>query len=137
LEAGDDPGLPPQALRGLVVGQRRGEDLERDLASELAVVRRVHDAHAAAIQLAAQLVAGPGEVRPLEDFAQVLDRAVGEIPHGGSVPRRARASARNSASVAVISRRVASTAVLNSRRAQWRWFVTWVTGRPSSRARSA
>ena len=47
-------------------------------------------------------------------------------------PNRSRASARNSSSLPHWAASASSARRRNSRRAQARWFVTWVTGRPSS-----
>ena len=94
-------------------------------------------AHPAARDLAADLVAGAGEVRPRGDAPQVVEGAVADLAHGASTPRRARASARNSSSEAVVSRSVSSTSRRSSRRAQCRWFVTWETVRPNSPASAA
>ena len=66
--------------------------------------------------------------------AEVVERGVRNPLHGGSAPRSARASARNSASLPLISRSSPSTSSRNQRRTAARWLVTWVTGIPCSRA---
>ena len=76
------------------VGHGGGQDLERDLAVELAVAGGVDDPHAPAVQLPAQLVARAREVGPVHDALEVSDRAVGEGRHGGSDAQERRAPPR-------------------------------------------
>ena len=137
LEAGEDPGLSAQAHRRVRVDGVDTDHLERHVALELAVARPVHDTHAAARHFSHELVARAREVGPLRDVAQAVEGAVARRLHLGSAPKRARASERNSSSLAVISRSFSSTVLRSSWRAQCRWFVTCVTGRASSAARSA
>ena len=52
VEGGGRPGLALETLeRGLVLRHVRGQELERDVAAELRVLRLVHDAHAPAAEL--------------------------------------------------------------------------------------
>ena len=106
--------------------------LERDLAAELAIEGAPDRAHAAASDAAAQLVFGAREVGRVHDLGQARERRVREA-HGVTTPRRSRASARNSSSLAVSARSASSTSRRSSRRMAERWFVTCVTGSPSSR----
>ena len=62
------------------------DHLERHVALELAVARPVHHAHAAARDLAQELVARAGEVGPLRDLAQAVEGAVARRLHDGSAP---------------------------------------------------
>jgi hypothetical protein len=67
-EAGRHAGLSQESLARLrVAGEVRGQDLDGDVAIELHVAREVHDAHAAAAELALERVfAGQGSLEVKE-----------------------------------------------------------------------
>src|SRR5262249_61662045 len=129
--------LAQHALGAPRPGLGDAQHLDRHLALEVAVAGQVHRAHPPARDRLQNLVAGLREVGPLRGRAQALERVVVQEPHDGTSPKTARASARNSSSLPTRSRSVPSTAARSSRRAQNRWFVTWVTGRPNSAASRA
>ena len=141
---GDDAGVlePRQdrrfALEAPLRAARREavpQHLDRDVASERRVLRGVDDPHPAAIDLALQPVAGPGEVGTLGQGREPRQGTVRDPGHG-STPSTARASARNSSSEAVTSRRVSSTRTRKRRRAAERSFVILVSVTPSVAASS-
>src|SRR6185436_16034824 len=104
-------------------------------AIELPIPCLVHDAHPAAPDFAHDLVSGAAELRQFRDVAQPRDRVIGKPSHGAT-PRSARASARNSCSVAVTSRNASSTISRNFRRAAERSLVTLTSLTPKRSASS-
>src|SRR5262249_19535974 len=135
LELRDEARLGEEARREIAAAGI-DEDLQRDLAPEIGVLDAVDRAHAAAAQAREEPGSRSGQVRQVRDVAEVPDHAVAQGCHGRSVPRRKRASRRNSSSDPVTSRRRSRTRRRNSRRAHDRWFVTVVTGTPNRAARS-
>jgi len=114
---------------------RRVENLQSHLAVELAVAGQVDRAHAAAAEAFDGLVARAGEVGPVGDLAQVLQRGVGDPLHSASAvsfPSSARASARNSSSLPVASRSPSSSNARKRRRAHASQLVTCENDAPPS-----
>ncbi len=136
LERGEDAGLamePAREIAGIGAG---AQDLQGDVALQLAVVRAIDDSHPAAADLLPQLVPSARVLRRPGDPEEVVDRRVGQR-HEALRPRRRRASSANSSSLAVRARRVSSMAARNSRRADASRLVTWVGGTPNSAASAA
>ncbi len=143
LEAGQHTGLAGEAGVQLAVGFGQAEQLERHLALEQQVAHQEDRAHATAAQAAEELVALGGQLGLVYYGSQLrkLGRVKGaQLAHGrsgaGSRPSNARASSRNSASLAVRARKWSSSRRRKSRRAAARRLVTVVSGTPSAAASS-
>ena len=137
LEPREDPRLAEKRLgRGLAV-ERHVDDLERETPLQHLVLDFEDGAHAASSDRPDEAIARAGEIRSPHGFAQPVELRVLQPHVGGSAPRRARASARNSASEMVSSRRRSSTTRRNSRRAAASWFVTSTGVVSNRRARSS
>ena len=137
LEARQDAGLEAQA--GGEVSGRVGEveNFDRDAPCQLGVLRLPDAPHPSAADLPAEEKAGSREVRGAKRPGEAPHGLRLERPHGGSTPRRARASSRNSSSLPVISPRRPRTIRRSSRRASERPFVTSETETPKRSARAA
>lgn len=97
FQAGEHFGFARQAF--LVNGAGQRGDLDGYLALELPIARAKDRAHAAAPDLLDQLVARSTEIGPVGDLLQVPRGRIRNPDHGGEIPSRSRASARNSSSV--------------------------------------
>ena len=112
FETRDRLRLVPHAIHGVSVRHFVREDLQRDRAIQLTVLCFVDDSHSSARDLANDRVSRAAEVGSVSDVAEMRNRRLRQRPHG-STPRSARASARNSCSLAVASRSVSSTICRN------------------------
>ena len=137
LEPGEDPRFREKRFgRGLAV-ERHVHDLERETPLQHLVLDFEDGAHAARSDRPDEPVARAGEIGRPHGVAQPVERRVLQPHAGGSTPRRARASARNSASETVSSLRRSRTMPRKSRRAAASWFVTSTALVPNRRARSS
>ena len=137
LEPGEDPRLGEKRLRRRLAVERHVDDLERETPSEQLVLHLEDVAHAARADARDEPVARAGEIGRAHRAPEPGERRVREPHAGGSVPSSARASARNSSSDAVSSRRSPRTMRRKSRRAAASWFVTSPSVVPNRSARSS
>ena len=130
LERGEDSRLA-QDSQTLIVGWDRGtQDFQGDVSIQLVVVREIDGAHAPLTDPLPNFVASIA-AGPLDHLAEPRERCVGELAarlraracssrhdyFSSCQPRRARASARNSSSVAQKARIASSTPARKVRRA--------------------
>ena len=137
LEPGEDACLREERIGGRRPVEGRVHDLECEAAAQDLVLDLEDLAHAARAERPDEAIARPGEIGRAHGFPETPQRAVRDAHAGGSVPSRARASARNSSSEAVSSRRRPRTVARNSRRAAASWFVTSTAVVPNRAARSS
>ena len=132
LEPGQHARLAQQALVGLRARLGQARDLERDLAAELAVEGRGRPCPCRRARSRPGSRSGPPARSRQSATARRWSSALRRTASRLARPAAARASARNSSSEPHRARSVSRRCRRSSLRMAERWFVTWVTGRPSS-----
>ncbi len=132
LESGQHARFAEQPVGEIAIRARDIEHFQRHATLEIFVFRGVHNSHTAARNAFEQTVARAGEIGRLRAVAQSFECGVRKESHFESQPKTARASRRNSSSVAQSSRKRSRAIFRNSRRAHASALVTSVTGIPNS-----